>query len=264
MKKKYIEKNVELHKFYIYTMAIGDWYTNWNTNNSAKNWIKYDILDKILKLIPENYTNIEIVHSDPLFKSDQSEQKSIISKKDLDELNDNLAASDLKHNRVTRSKFTRELLNFEKIKNQNHLIIDLGHIHSYNVNPHNVHVVTGGYIGSNNEFIPIFDSQLFKFEGNNIITYIDKLIEYNMITNYQCIEYFIFEKCQQIISNNLNPRWRLVRQLGEDFPNFKMFLIKFYINTLITSPNKNVFDSNIKAFTDSINMASRDILLTHV
>jgi hypothetical protein len=258
-------------------MGIGYQFITFNYFNSLlKNWNEY-IMGNILKLIPEKYTSIELLHSDPLYSDTTYTIYDNIDNKQLNIIKKIINCNACKYKPILKSaKFTRELLNFEKIEKQNHIIIDLGYIITYtrlnyvklnNSIEYKLNVISGGNINSCTllnqfNFTNLFSSKLFIFKNDKIITYIDKLLEYKMLDtkNSIYVDCIIYNNCKPIF-DILNLRWNILTfgnynySLSSlvDFGKFENIIVKFYINKLITSSNFILFDNDIKQFISKIN-----------
>jgi hypothetical protein len=254
---------------YIYTMGINNWTTTFDYFNSLlKNWNEY-IIGNILKLIPEKYTRIDLLHGNTTPNNIDNKQLQIIKKY--------INCNACKYKPILKSaKFTRELLNFEKIEKQNHIIVDIGNIITYtrpnyvklnNGIEYKLNVISGGNINSCTlfnqfNFTNLFSSKLFIFENDKIITFIDKLLEYKMMdsTSSNYVDYIIYNNCKPIYEM-LNMRWTILTfgnnncslSLYVDFDKFENIIVNFYIDKLITSSSFILFNNAIKQFMLKIN-----------
>jgi hypothetical protein len=202
-KKKYLqlfEQQGGVGKdFYVYTTGISDWV---NTNTIIKQWRHNGVRQHLLSLIPAEYTDIHILHSDTL-ESDAGDKPYTYDdrKRAIDTINSTLIVSDMMVRRVVSSVFTVERLDFDTIKDP-HIILDYANILKqdkiseimigYNeqfitiglTRDTKLNIVNMPYFGEEqcdsrnglcNLFLP--KSQYFQVIGGEPITYIEKMEE---------------------------------------------------------------------------------------
>jgi hypothetical protein len=211
--------------FNIYTTGIAEWY---NLNLLAKKWNE-TIRDIIIDKIPFKY-KIKIIHSDILL---ELKPNNITKEKILDDIYTKVCLEDINSSeRIIESNFISTEHNYREIElSKDYIILDFAHIFSYNNknkikdnNIYNLNVLYLGYlsifqIDEKFSFQYMLKSNFLNIEEDNIITYIDKMIELNYIfepsnPNYKIKEIFIK------IRIKLMNEWRKkYGKVSDDFDN---------------------------------------------
>ena len=196
----------EINTFTIYTTGIaylvdGDKDENIEKGIILKKWTDEDgILENILKLIPEKYITVNIIHSDILIDRDTSEQDNISKK--INEYIDNTNIKN-KNNKNIKSIFTTNEFNWDNIETKpknSYIIIDFAHIfnnigqyevkNSINGETYKLNSIYIGFPGDNFDYI-YKSGLLFKVNEHNIETYIDYILKRKLYTGTITIEEFI-------------------------------------------------------------------------
>jgi hypothetical protein len=136
---KYGGGPLAINTFRIYTTGIAD---DGNTSSSSygSEWDSF-VRNRVLELIPTNYTNIEIYHHDILYNDESHEEKQ----KQIDFINRVVVQNDLLNRRVSVSVFLTTILNIKT--NSPFIVFDYAHLFKY-INPKltscNVNVIIDG------------------------------------------------------------------------------------------------------------------------
>jgi len=109
--------------FRIYTTGIAD-DGNMGQQSYGYEWNSF-VIDRVLELIPSNYTNIEIYHHDILYNKETSEEKQ----KQIDFINRIVVQNDLLKTRVSVSIFLKSILNINT--SSPFIIFDYAHLFTY-------------------------------------------------------------------------------------------------------------------------------------
>jgi hypothetical protein len=269
--------------FVIYTSGIANWV---DVDTIIKNWIGYNILNNILTLIPDTYTNIKLRHYEPLYYGVENAKK--IHPSQVKKIKDLLQNNDLKYDRVTQSLFFPESLPDIKMT-KDYLIIDFAHIFQY-TNQIGIVKLAGhynendlfekklktvyiGFIGNpidenlNGDIVShgIILNNFFKvLDNGQVETYIDKMIQ----MNYDFDPKYPQDKINHIINNvkkNLMNKWREIYDKVDDtfdkqFNNtFVLLLTKSIMNYIMKNYRQEILVSlvNQKAF-DSFPFATNN------
>ena len=144
--------NLEQDTFYIYTTGIADWC---DLNKTFKFW-EDELCKDVCKLIPQRFSQIEIVHSDTFDDFDGvmsiTNQKKVQT---INEINRRLQLEHTRDSRIVSSIFQSTPFDFFE---KPYVIIDFAHV--FNDSNPNLNVVYLGYVGE------------------------QQIIEYNMCTRY--------------------------------------------------------------------------------
>ena len=220
----FIEPNIELvnkekETFTIYTTGICNNYVY--LKNENKIFIKWNdtdgVLENILKLIPERYKEVNIIHTDIIEQTITKEEREKAKKYNNDILNEKMKNIN-NYNKIITVKFTTNELNLDYIETKNkntYIVIDFAHIFrnidihkiEYSNKTYNVNSIYIGYIGEfyGNDFL-YKSGLLFKVNENNIETYIDYIYRKNIflyISNYTKENFILYpnELFKQIMKN---------------------------------------------------------------
>lgn len=210
-------------QFYIYTTGI----TNWNNENLITYWIEH-IRQLVISKIPPGYSNITIIHYDPVL--DHNDKKSML---DYTQKYNNIL-SKYTHSRIEYEIFVQDYFPIDMITSDmynSHIIIDFAHIFQYvtrgEVKLHDrnielsrqrtlkLHSVYLGYLGEEqrtengfiNRSIAKIQSNKFPFYIDNgvVTTYIDHLIIHKYKYNSLYPNNFIFEYVSSIANAYIYP-----------------------------------------------------------
>ena len=239
-------------KFVIYTTGI----SSWGSHDIIDRWIE-SRRDNILRCIDDRFKEIHIYHYDPILTLDGMilpDTKENIAKY----INYKLSLP--KNSKIKEELFFVEPFDFVSSFEYPYIIIDSAHLFSYKYNKIDGHYLTyNNYYNENKLIDKIYNVKslyipypsnenktweniiCFKIDENyNVITYSEKLLEYNYTYQYSPTD--IIENIFKIIQNNIYSLWRLKYiRVGQNFDKWFYNVKPIIINKI----SENIFNNFI-------------------